>query len=71
MKLFETIIAVIAIIIAIYNFDLDSFNRCIVSILLFMQAVMLVSRHKKLKKILTNVSVALAVFLIMKILISG
>lgn len=71
MKLFETIIAVIAIIIAIYNFDLDSFNRCIVSILLFMQAVMLVSRHKKLKKILTNLSVALAVFLIMKILISG
>ena len=71
MKLLEIILAVICIFIAIYNFDLYDLNRSIISILLFMQAVMLVSRHKKLNKILRNASVALAVFLIMKILISG
>jgi hypothetical protein len=71
MKLFETILAVICIFIAIYNFDIYSFNHCLVSILLFMQAVMLLSRNRKLNKIITNVSVALAIFLIMKILITG
>ena len=71
MKLFEVIIAVICVFIAIYNFDLYDLNRSIISILLFMQAAMLVSRNKKLNKILRNVSVGLAVFLIMKILIGG
>ena len=71
MKLFETILAVIAIFIAIYNFDLDSFNRCIVSILLFMSAILTLSRNKKLNKIIRNATVALAIFLIMKILITG
>ena len=69
MKLFEVIVAVICIFIAIYNFDIYSLNHCIVSILLVLQAVMLVFRNRKLKKTLTGVSVALAVFLIMKILI--
>ena len=69
MKLFEIIIALICVFIAIYNFDLYSLNRSIISILLFIQAVMLVSRNKKLNKILRNVSVGLAVFLIMKILV--
>lgn len=69
MKLFEIILAIICVFIAIYNFDLYSLNHSIVSILLFMQAVMLVSRNKKLNKILRNVSVGLAVFLIMKILL--
>ena len=71
MKLFEIILAVICIFIAIYNFDLYDLNRTIISILLFMQAVMLLSRNEKLRKSLRNVSVALAVFLIMKILITG
>ena len=71
MKLFEIIIALVCIFIAIYNFDLYSLNRSIISILLFIQAIMLVSRNKKLNKILRNASVALAVFLIMKILIGG
>lgn len=71
MKLFEIILAVICIFIAIYNFDFYNSTRMIVSILLFMQAVMLVSRNEKFKKTLRNISVALAIFLIMKILISG
>jgi len=69
MKFFETIIAVICIFIAIYNFDLYSLNHTIVSILLFLQAVMLLSRNKKLNRILRNASVALAVFLLVKILL--
>jgi hypothetical protein len=68
MKLFEILIAIICIFIAIYNFDIYSLNHCIISILLFMQAIMLLFRNKQLNKILTNISVALAVFLIMKIL---
>jgi hypothetical protein len=46
-------------------------NHCIISILLFMQAIMLLFRNKQLNKILTNISVALAVFLIMKILLGA
>lgn len=71
MKLFEIILAVICIFIAIYNFDFYDSTRMIVSILLFMQAIMLVSRNRKLKKSLRNISVFLAIFLIMKILITG
>ena len=71
MKLFETIIAVICICIAIYNLDFYNLNRSIISILLFMQAVMLLSRNQKLNKILRNASVGLAIFLLMKILLSG
>ena len=71
MKLFEIILAVVCIFIAIYNFDFYSLNHSIVSILLFMQAVMLLSRNRKLNNLLRNASVALAVFLLMKILISG
>ena len=71
MKLFEMILAIICIFIAIYNFDFYDLNRSIVSILLFMQAIMLVSSNKKLKKILGNISLFLAIFLIMKILIGA
>jgi hypothetical protein len=71
MKLLEIILAVICVFIAIYNFNIYEFNRMIVSILLFMQAIMFVSRNKKLNKILGNLSVFLAIFLIMKILITG
>ena len=71
MKLFGKIIAVVCILVALYNFDLHSFNRSIVAILLFMQAIFLVSRNKKLNRLLQNLSIALAVFLILKILITG
>jgi hypothetical protein len=71
MKLFEIILAIICIFIAIYNFNIYEFNRMIVSILLFMQAVMILVRNEKLKKMLRNISVFLAIFLIMKILITG
>ncbi len=71
MKLFEMILAVICIFIAIYNFDLYNFNRSVVSILLLMTAVLTLSRNEKLNKILRNATVFLAIFLIMKILITG
>jgi len=71
MKLFETILAVICIFIAIYNFDFYNFNRSIVSILLFMSSILVLSRNKKLNKIIRNAAIALAIFLIMKILITG
>ena len=71
MKWFGKIVAVICIFIAIYNFDLHSFNRSIAAILLFMQAIFLVSRDEKLNRFLQNSSIALAIFLILKILITG
>lgn len=71
MKLFEIIIALVCIFIAIYNFDFYSLNRSIISILLAFQAIMLVSRNKKLNKALRNASVALAIFLIVKILLGA
>ena len=71
MKLFETILAVVCIFVAIYNFDFYNLNRAIVSLLLLMQAGMILLPNEKLKKILRHASVALAVFLIMKILITG
>ena len=70
MKLFETILAVICIFIAIYNFDIYNFNRSVVSILLLMTAVLTLSRNQKLNKILRNATVFLAIFLIMKIFIT-
>ncbi len=71
MKLFEIILAVICIFIAIYNFDFYNLNQTIVSVLLFMTAILTLSRNEKLKETIRNVSVALAIFLIMKILITG
>ena len=68
MKLFEVIIAIVCIFIAIYNLDIYNLDRTIISILLFMQAVMLVTSNKKLKKILRNSSVVLALFLIARFL---
>jgi hypothetical protein len=70
MKLLEIILALICVFIAIYNFNIYEFNRMIVSILLFMQAIMFVSRNRKLNKIIRNISVFLAIFLIMKILVN-
>ena len=71
MKLFEIILAVMCIFIAIYNFDFYNLNQMIVSILLFMTAILTLSRNEKLKETIRNVSVALAIFLLMKILITG
>ncbi len=65
MKLFEVILAIACIFIAIYNFDYYNLDRTIISILLFMQAVMLLTSNKKLKNLLRNISVFLAIFVIM------
>lgn len=71
MKLIETIVAVICIFIAIYNFDLYNFNRSIISILLFLSSILILSRNKKLKRLIRNTAVGLAIFLILKLLITG
>ena len=71
MKLIENILGIVCIIAAIYNFDFYDLNRSIVSALLFMTGVRTLSRNEKLNEVLKNVSIGLAVFLIMKILISG
>ena len=68
MKLFEVILAIVCILVAIYNFDYYNLDRTIIAILLFMQAVMLLTSNKKLKKILRNSSVVLAIFLIARFL---
>lgn len=67
----KLLLAIICIVIAIYNFDIYNFNRCIVAALLFMQAIMLISRNRKLKRLLRNFSVFLAIFLIFKLLLQG
>jgi hypothetical protein len=71
MKLFEIILAIISIIIAIYNFDLHNFNRAVVSILIFLSAVLVLSHNQKLKAKVRKLAVLLAVFLLLKLLITG
>ena len=67
----KLILAIICVIVAIYNFDIYNFNRCIVAALLFMQAILLISRNRKLNRFLRNFSVFLAIFLIFKLLLEG
>ena len=67
----KLILAIICVVIAIYNFDIYNFNRCIVAVLLFMQAIMLISRNRKLNRFVRNFSVFLAIFLIFKLLLEG
>ena len=67
----KLILAIICIVIAIYNFDIYNFNRCIVAALLFIQAIMLVSQNRKLNRFLRDFSVFLAIFLIFKLLLEG
>lgn len=67
----KVILAIICFVVALYNFDFYDLNRTIVAILLLMQAILLVSHHKKLNRFLVNTSVFLAIFLIFKILIGG
>ena len=71
MRLVGIIIGIVCIFIAIYNFDLHNFNRSIISILLFLSAVLTLSRNEKLNNFVRNAAVALAIFLIMKLLITG
>ncbi|MCD9184796.1 MAG: hypothetical protein LUM44_00065 [Pyrinomonadaceae bacterium] len=71
MKLIEILLALFCIFAAIYNFDLYDFNRCIVSILLLLTAVLTLSQNEKIKSFARNFAVALTIFLIMKILITG
>lgn len=69
MNPIKVILAIVCVVIAIYNFDFYNFNRCIVAVLLFMQAVLLVSNNRKLNRLISNVSIFLAIFLIFKLLL--
>ncbi len=71
MKLIEIFAAIVSVIIAIYNFDLDDFNRCVVSVLLILTAILVISPYQKLNEYIRSAAVFLTVFLIMKILITG
>lgn len=69
--MFRIILGIAAILIAVYNFDIYNFNRTLVAVLLFMTGVLTLSQNKKFNKIVRNITVALAIFLIMKLLITG
>ena len=71
MKLVEMIVAIICIFIAIYNFDWYDFNRCLISILLFITSLMVFVSNQKWRGYLRNAAVFLAIFLIFKILMGG
>jgi hypothetical protein len=71
MKLLGIVLGIIAILIAIDNFDIYNFNRMIVSILLFMSGILTLSRNEKLKERIRITAVALVIFVIMKLLITG
>lgn len=71
MKPYKIFLAIVCIVIAIYNFDIYNLNGCIISVLMFMQATLLISRNRKLNRILTNVSLFLAIFLILKLITTG
>jgi hypothetical protein len=71
MKPYKIFLAIVCIVIAIYNFDIYNLNGCIVAVLMFMQAILLISRNRKLNRILTNVSLFLAIFLILKLITTG
>jgi hypothetical protein len=67
----EIVLAIVSVIIAIYNFDINDFNRCIVSILILLSAFLVLSNNKKLKEQARKTAIVLAVFLVLKILITG
>jgi hypothetical protein len=71
MKLLGIVLGIIAILIAIDNFDIYNFNRMIVSILLSMSGILTLSRNEKLKEKIRITAVALVIFVIMKLLITG
>jgi hypothetical protein len=71
MKIIGKILAVILILAAIYSFDLHSFNSWIVSILLFMSAILELSKNKKLNRFVRKTALLLAVFLLLKLLLTG
>lgn len=77
MKIIGKIIAVIAIILAIYNFDRHTLNQILMPVLLIIVATMiLIAENKsgfarKLHKFLVRASLAIAIFLILKALFYG
>ncbi len=71
MKPYKIFLAIVCIVIAIYNFDIYNLNGCIVAVLMFMQAILLISRNRKLNRVLTNISLFLAIFLILKLITTG
>jgi len=77
MKLIGKIIAVVTIIIAIYNFDWHTLNQILMPVLLIIVATMILIQEnkssfaRKLHKFLVRASLAIAIFLILKTLFYG
>ena len=71
MRILEVVLAVISIFIAIYNFDWYDFNRCVVSVLLLMSSYLTLSNNKKGKESVRKMAIALAIFLVLKMIFVG
>jgi hypothetical protein len=71
MKLIGIILAIVCIFAAFYELDIHNINSCIVSVLLLMTAFLTLVPNRKITEHVRYAAVFLAVFLLMKILISG
>jgi hypothetical protein len=71
MKIVGKILAIILILAAIYSFDLHNFNSWIVSTLLFMSAILELSKNKKLNRLIRKTALLLTIFLLLKLLLIG
>ncbi|MDQ3132749.1 MAG: hypothetical protein M3Q99_18520 [Acidobacteriota bacterium] len=71
MKIISKILAILLILAAIYTFDLHNFNSWVVSILLFMSALLELSQNEKFNESIRKFRLLLLIFLILKLLITG
>ena len=71
MKLTEIILALFCIFAAVYSFDPDNLNKCIISALLCIMAINALSKNEKLNRVLRGLSVFLAVFLFCRVLVGA
>ena len=71
MKIIGKILAILLILAAIYTFDLHNFNSWIVSLLLFLGAVLEFSNDNNLNEFVRKFRLLLLIFLILKLLITG
>ena len=71
MKIIDLILAIICIIAAYYIFDLYSFNHCLSAVLLLLIAAKQLFKDKTLNKFINRISIILAIFLIIRVVIIG
>ncbi len=71
MKIIGKILGVLLVLAAVYTFDFYNFNSWIVSILLFLGAVLEFSNDNNLNEFVRKFRLLLLIFLILKLLITG